>query len=104
MSIGSRQDYGLNRGELPQVGDVAIATAREVMHSFVLVDFKHYRIIYSGRIHIGDFGKNGYGFISNLAEIVPIGAEYSVVLKSYVKKFECWDLQRLPQADEINQE
>ena len=104
MSIGSRQDYGLNRGELPQVGDVAIATAREVMHSFVLVDFKHYGIIYSGRIHIGDFGKNGYGFISNLAEIVPIGAEYSVVLKSYVKKFECWDLQRLPQADEINQE
>lgn len=97
LSLGSQQDYGLNRGETPQVGDVAIAKVYKVISNFALVKFEHYGTTYLGSIHIKQFTKLGYGYINNLLDIAPIGTEYSVVLKNYIEKYEGWRLELLPQ-------
>ncbi len=92
LSLGSRQNYGLNRGEIPQVGDVAQAVVKKVIHSFAIVEFTHYGADYWGRIHISEFAKLGYGYIKNLKTIVQIGDEYTVVLKEYTKEHKNWNL------------
>ncbi len=100
LSLGSQQDFGLNRGEEPQVGDIATATVYKVIPNFVLVEFKHYGAVYPGSIHIKEFTKMGYGYIKNLWSIAPIGTEYSVALKVYSEQHECWKLELLPQAED----
>lgn len=93
LSLGGKQDYGLNRGELPQIGDVAQATVIKILHSFVLVEFKHYGEIYSGSIHISEFAKLGFGYIRNLRSIVEVGHEYKVAVREYSDKHQNWSLQ-----------
>lgn len=92
LSVGSQQNFGLNRGELPQIGDVSIATIRKIIPSFAFVDFKHYGEVYQGSIHISEFTKLGYGYIKNLREIVSIGDEFKTVVKSYSDKHQDWKL------------
>lgn len=93
LSLGSQQNYGLNRGELPQVGDVSQATVKKVIHSFAIVEFKHYGELYSGSIHIAEFTKMGLGYIPNLRNVVNIGDEYKTVIKSYSEKYQSWILE-----------
>lgn len=100
LSLGSSQNYGLNRGELPQIGDVAQATVTKVIRSFALVEFRHYGEIYSGRIHISEFGKIGHGYIRNLSSIVSVGEEYTVALQEYSEKYNSWKLQIMPEEEE----
>lgn len=93
LSIGSQQNYGLNRGETPQIGDVTKATVTKIIRSFVLVEFNHYGELYSGSIHIAEFTKLGFGYITKLDNFVNIGAEYKTVLKSYSEKYQNWKLE-----------
>ena len=92
LSLGSQQDYGLNRGELPEVGDTAVAVVKKVSHSFAFVEFKHYGEIYDGAIHISEFTKLGHGYIANLRKIVCKDEEYNVVLQEYSEKYQNWKL------------
>lgn len=93
LSLGGKQDYGQNRGELPQIGDVAHATVKKVIRSFVLVEFKHYGEVYDGCVHISEFTKLGYGYIPNLRNIVRLEEEYKVVLKEFSEEYQSWRLQ-----------
>lgn len=102
LSLGSQQDYGLNRGELPQTGDVSTAIVCKVIPSFALVEFKHYGVTYYGSIHISEFKKFGYGYINNLRSIAPEGTEYQVALKEYSEKHERWNLQLLISEENVN--
>ena len=100
LSLGGKQDYGQNRGELPQIGDVAQAIVKKVIYSFALVEFKHYGEIYVGNIHISEFTKLGYGYIPNLRSIVKVGDEYKTVLKEFSEEHQSWSLQ-LVMDDEL---
>lgn len=100
LSLGSQQDYGLNRGELPQVGDVAEATVKVVIKSFALVEFKHYGETYSGQIHISEFGKMGHGYIQDIRKVVSPDDEFKVVLYSYNEKYKTWDLNIAPEESQ----
>lgn len=93
LSLGGKQDYGQNRGELPQIGDVAQAIVKKVIHSFALVEFKHYGEVYVGSIHISEFAKLGYGYIPNLRNVVQLEDEYKVVLKEFSEEHQSWCLQ-----------
>lgn len=93
LSLGGQQNYGLNRGELPEVGDVAQAIVKKIIKSFVIVEFRHYGKVYLGSIHISEFTKLGYGYISNLKLITQVGDEYKVVLKKYDEKRESWKVE-----------
>lgn len=93
LSLGGQQNYGLNRGELPEVGDVAQAIVKKIIKSFAIVEFRHYGKAYLGSIHISEFTKLGYGYIPNLKSITQVGDEYKVVLKEYNKKLESWEVE-----------
>ena len=100
LSLGSQQDFALNRGEPPQVGDVATATVRKVIKAFALVEFKHYGEVYEGHIHISEFGKAGYGYIRNLHNIVSVDDELIVVLQDFNDAYQKWNLQISPEEVE----
>lgn len=93
LSLGGQQNYGLNRGELPEVGDVAQAIVKKIIKSFAIVEFRHYGKVYLGSIHISEFTKLGYGYIPNLKSITQVGDEYKVVLKEYNKQRESWKVE-----------
>ena len=93
LSLGGQQNYGLNRGESPEVGDVAQAIVKKIIKSFAIVEFKHYGKLYLGSIHISEFTKLGYGYISNLKSIVQVGDEYRVALKKYDENRESWEVE-----------
>ena len=93
LSLGGQQNYGLNRGESPEVGDVAQAIVKKIIKSFAIVEFKHYGKLYLGSIHISEFTKLGYGYISNLRSIVQVGDEYRVALKKYDENRESWEVE-----------
>ena len=71
-----------------------------MIHSFALVEFKFSGDMYNGQIHISEFKKLGYGYIRNLSKIVPIDAEYRVVLSDYNEKHESWNMTLLVNEDE----
>ncbi len=93
LSLGGQQNYGLNRGELPEAGDVAQAIVKKIIKSFAIVEFRHYGKVYCGSIHISEFTKLGYGYIPNLKSITQVGDEYKVVLKEYNKQRESWKVE-----------
>lgn len=93
LSLGGQQNYGLNRGELPEMGDVAQAIVKKIIKSFAIVEFRHYGKVYLGSIHISEFTKLGYGYIPNLKSIIQVGDEYKVVLKGYNKQLESWEVE-----------
>ena len=93
LSLGGQQNYGLNRGELPEAGDVAQAIVKKIIKSFAIVEFRHYGKVYCGSIHISEFTKFGYGYIPNLKSITQVGDEYKVVLREYNKQRESWKVE-----------
>ena len=93
LSLGGQQNYGLNHGELPEMGDVAQAIVKKIIKSFAIVEFRHYGKVYLGSIHISEFTKLGYGYIPNLKSIIQVGDEYKVVLKRYNKQLESWEVE-----------
>ena len=95
LSIGSRLNYGLSHGQLPETGDVVNAVVTNVTKNFALVDFTHYGENYSGRIHISEFKKMGYGYIPNLSKIVHKEDEFYTSIINYHEQRERWNLQLL---------
>ena len=93
LSIGGKNDYGLNIGRDPQTGDTTKATVVKVIPQFALVEFKIYGNMYDGRIHIGEFGNKEHKFIWNLSKLVKIGDTYDVVLSDFNEKHACWNLK-----------
>ncbi len=93
LSLGSKNDFGLNTGRTPQVGDTTKATVIKVIPCFALVEFKLYGNIYDGRIHISEFGKKEHKFIQRLSNYVGVGNAYDVVLSDYNEKHTCWNLK-----------
>ena len=93
LSLGSKNDFGLNTGRTPQVGDTTKATVIKVIPCFALVEFKLYGNIYDGQIHISEFGKKEHKFIQRLSNYVDVGNAYDVVLSDYNEKHTCWNLK-----------
>ena len=99
LSLSGRLDFEMNRGAMPETGDVVKVTVKRVIHSFALVEFKFSGEMYNGQIHISEFKKLGYRYIRNLSKIVPIDTEYRVMLSDYNEKHESWNMTLLVQED-----
>lgn len=105
LSIGRRADRGLNRGKEPQKGDIALATVTSVNKSFAFVDFQLNGFNHQGKIHIAEFGKNGYGFISCLADVIKQNDEIPVIINAFDEKYDNWNLLiNMSQITEQNNE
>ena len=92
LSIGQRFNKALSRGVEAQVGDVADFIVNDVGISFANGEFKINGVIYKGSIHVSKFGKQGYGFIRKLSNIVRDGDVFRVTLVKYNEQYELWDL------------
>ena len=95
LSLGSRNDYGLTRGEEPQPGDVAKAIVTGVLQRIALVEFVHYGQEYNGYISLSEFKKIYKMNIRNLYKTVFVGDEFDVVVKEFNGHYENWHLQIL---------
>lgn len=92
LSIGARQNYGLSQGIPPEIGDVVEATIRRRINKFALVTFQHNGKEYKGRISINELRNEKDG----VPEVYGSEKEPEVlqaVVKSYVYKFDCWNLK-----------
>ena len=103
LSLGSKNNYGLNINQSPEVGDVAIAVVTKIIKNFALVKFDMYGKEFVGSIHISEFTKLGYGFIKNLSKIVSIGEEFKVVVSEYNNDHKSWNLKINEMADELDE-
>ena len=95
LSIGSRLNYGMTRGQLPETGDVVCVIVTKVIKDFALVEFSHYGETYTGSLHITEFKKLGYGYIPVLSKVVHIGDEFYASIVTFQEKHENWSLQLL---------
>ena len=95
LSIGSRLNYGMSHGQLPEKGDVVKVVVTKVIKSFALVEFVHCGESYLGSIYIAEFKKMGYGYITHLSRIVRTGDELFASIVDYHEKYERWNLQLL---------
>ena len=95
LSLGARQNFGMNRGELPEIGDVVLCEVLMVTKSFAFVEFEKGGEIYKGCIHISEFGKLGYGYIQRLSQIVYVGDKLRVSIQQYNSKYQDWELSIL---------
>lgn len=99
LALGSRMDYGLKRGTLPQKGDVAMASVTKIRNAFVDVQFQMHGSLHSGQLHISEFGKKHKTYIKKLSDYTNIGDSIRVVLDDYNDKYESWKLRI---AEDIN--
>lgn len=95
LSIGSRLNYGMTRGQKPEFGDVVNVVVTRVMKSFVLVEFSYCGNSYVGSLHISEFKKLGHGYIPDLSHIVREGDEFFAAIQEYQEKYESWKLTLL---------
>lgn len=93
LSIGSKNDYGLNRGRNPQTGDVVDAIVKKIIGHFALVDFQFYGKNYSGSLHVSEFRKIHPKYIKNLSDVVFEGEVYNVILDKYDAQYLRWRLK-----------
>lgn len=100
LSIGSRLNFGMTRGQPPETGDVVTATVTNVIKSFALVEFTHLGETYSGRIHIKEFKKLGHGYIKCLNHIVKEGDKFRTAVTDFDPKHDRWKLLLL--VEDIN--
>lgn len=92
LSVGQHFNKVLSRGVEAQIGDVTEFVVSDVGYSFATGEFKMNGVVYKGSIHVSIFGKQGYGYIRRLSDIVHDGDKYKVVLLKYNEQLSLWDL------------
>ncbi len=93
LSLGARNDYGLNRGQEPQPGDVSNnAEVNRIDRSFVHVLFRLYGREYRGVVHVSEIRKLKGHYIQNLRDEVSIGDTLNVIIKKYDEEHSMWQL------------
>lgn len=95
LSLGSRLNFGMTRGQLPEAGDVVHVVVTKIIKSFALVEFTHCGETYAGSIHISEFKKLGYEYIQNLSSIVNEGDKFYTAVLSYHETHNNWRLMLL---------
>lgn len=92
LALGSRMNYGIKLGTLPQVGDAELGTITSVKGDFANVSFDSRGKSYRGQIHISEYGKMFGRYIDDLSEVAQVGGSVRVVLKEYNESYKSWKL------------
>ena len=91
--MNTRIDYGQNRGNDPQVGDVSrIAEIEGMNRRFLKVRFRLYGKDFHGQIHISEVGRVKDKYIAALEDEYKIGDEIIVKVERYNTERRIWDL------------
>lgn len=92
LTVGKRQDYGMNRSKAPQVGDVLTFEVEYISDAFVNGYVYHYGKKYKSYIHISNISNN---FVYNIKDYVEVGENIKVVLKEFDTKYSKWSTSML---------
>ena len=94
LSLNSRVDYGQNRGNRPQCGDVSRqSTIEAIHHSFLIIKFSLYGSDYRGRIHISEVGRVKDKYIDSLSNEYEVGDGIDVQVIKFNKECKIYELE-----------
>ncbi len=91
LSIGRKQDFGLNNNTPPQIGDVVEVTVYNINCSFAFVYFYKGNKKYSGVIHISQFS---FLFIEKLTDYVYYNDVFLATIIAYDSNHQNWQLSK----------
>ncbi len=94
LSLNSRVDYGQNRGNRPQCGDVSRQSTIEAIHQyFLIMKFSLYGRDYYGRIHISEVGRVKNKFIDSLSNEYEVGDKLDVQVIKFNNECKKYELE-----------
>lgn len=91
LSIGRKQDFGLNNNTPPQIGDVVEVTVYNINCSFAFVYFYKGNKKYSGVIHISQFSDL---FIEKITDYADYNDVFLAVITAYDSNHQNWQLSK----------
>ncbi len=91
LSVGKKQDFGLNYNTSPQIGDVVEVTVYNISNSFAFVNFNKGKNIYEGVIHISQLSDS---FIKKITDYVDYNDVFPAVIIAYDNNHQNWQLSK----------
>lgn len=91
LSVGRKQDFGLNNNTPPQIGDVVEVTVYNINRSFAFVNFYKGNKKYSGVIHISQFSDL---FIEKITDYVDYNDVFLAAIIAYDSNHQNWQLSK----------
>ncbi len=91
LSVGRKQDFGLNYNTPPQVGDVVEVTVYNISDSFAFVNFNKGKKKYNGVIHISQFSDS---FIKKITDYVDYNDVFLATIVAYDSNHQNWQLSK----------
>lgn len=91
LSVGRKQDFGLNNNTPPQIGDVVEVTVYNINCSFAFVNFYKGNKKYSGVIHISQFSDL---FIEKITDYVDYNDVFLAAIIAYDSNHQNWQLSK----------
>lgn len=91
LSVGRKQDFGLNYNTSPQIGDVVEVTVYNISNSFAFVNFNKGKNIYEGVIHISQLSDS---FIKKITDYVDYNDVFPAVIIAYDNNHQNWQLSK----------
>lgn len=91
LSVGKKQDFGLNYNASPQIGDVVEVTVYNIINSFAFVKFNKGKNIYEGVIHISQLSDS---FIKKITDYVDYNDVFPAVIIAYDNNHQNWLLSK----------
>lgn len=91
LSVGKKQDFGLNYNASPQIGDVVEVIVYNIINSFAFVKFNKGKNIYEGVIHISQLSDS---FIKKITDYVDYNDVFPAVIIAYDNNHQNWLLSK----------
>ena len=91
LSVGRKQDFGLNYNTPPQIGDVVEVTVYNISDSFAFVNFNKGKKKYNGVIHISQFSDS---FIKKITDYVDYNDVFLATIIAYDSNHQNWQLSK----------
>lgn len=91
LSVGRKQDFGLNYNTPPQIGDVVEVTVYNISDSFAFVNFNKGKKKYNGVIHISQFSDS---FIKKITDYVDYNDVFLATIVAYDSNHQNWRLSK----------
>lgn len=91
LSVGRKQDFGLNYNTPPQIGDVVEVTVYNISNSFAFVNFNKGKKKYNGVIHISQFSDS---FIKKITDYVNYNDVFLATIVAYDSNHQNWQLSK----------
>ena len=92
LSLRTKNDRKINQSVGLQPGDTSKICINQIRWTFALGSFEKYGTKYTGRIHVSEFRKLGYGYIDNLGDVISVGDTFDIIVKKKRNNSTEWEV------------